>query len=244
MDEFRNVYHDQERADSYAALEFPGTYYLAFRDIPEILSDAFGSFPPGSRRALDFGCGAGRSTRFVKSLGFAAIGVDISASMVEQARARDPEGEYFVVEDGTIGDFGAESFDLVFSAFTFDNIPASDKKLALFQRFREVLRPRGKFLNLVSSPLIYVNEWASFSTKDFPENRLAKSGDHVRIVMLDVKDRRPVEDVVCSEEEYRRLYEEARFAVERVHRPLGNENEPFAWVSEAHVPPWVIWVVV
>ena len=37
-------------------------------------------------------------------------------------------------------------------------------------------------------PAIYVNEWASFSTRDFPENRNARDGDRVRIVMLDVPD--------------------------------------------------------
>jgi len=29
---------------------------------------------------------------------------------------------------------------------------------------------------IVSRPEIYTYEWASFSTKDFPENRQAKSG--------------------------------------------------------------------
>jgi hypothetical protein len=33
---FDNVYSDPHRADSYARLEFPGTYDLAFRDIPAI----------------------------------------------------------------------------------------------------------------------------------------------------------------------------------------------------------------
>ena len=33
-DDFSNVYADAERAASYADLEFPGTYYLAYRDLP------------------------------------------------------------------------------------------------------------------------------------------------------------------------------------------------------------------
>jgi hypothetical protein len=36
--EFTNVYDDAERAEAYAKLEFPGTYYLAYRDLPEIIS--------------------------------------------------------------------------------------------------------------------------------------------------------------------------------------------------------------
>ena len=33
---FGNVYEDEERARAYATLQFPGTYYLAFRDLPAL----------------------------------------------------------------------------------------------------------------------------------------------------------------------------------------------------------------
>ena len=33
----RNVYEDATRADAYSRLEFPGTYFLAFRDLPSLL---------------------------------------------------------------------------------------------------------------------------------------------------------------------------------------------------------------
>ncbi|MEE8632751.1 MAG: class I SAM-dependent methyltransferase, partial [Candidatus Bathyarchaeia archaeon] len=61
--EFSNVYEDSERAEAYSKLEFPGTYYLAYRDLPKIISDHV-----KGREALDFGCGTGRSTRFLKRL--------------------------------------------------------------------------------------------------------------------------------------------------------------------------------
>lgn len=47
-----------------------------------------------SRRVLDLGCGSGEHTRFLKSLGFEATGIDLSPSQVEAARGADPEGEY------------------------------------------------------------------------------------------------------------------------------------------------------
>jgi hypothetical protein len=34
---FGNVYEDEERARAYAKLQFPGTYYLAFRDLPAFI---------------------------------------------------------------------------------------------------------------------------------------------------------------------------------------------------------------
>ena len=98
-------------------------------------------------------------------------------------------------------------------------------------------------ISLVSSPVIYVNEWASFSTRDFPENRDAHDGDTVRIVMLDVADSRPVEDVLCSEEAYEAAYGRAGLVPIDVHRPVGRRDEPFEWVSETEVSPWAIYVL-
>ena len=114
---FQNVYNDTRRADAYATLDFPGTYWLAFRDLPAIIAQHV-----TGPVALDFGCGAGRSTRFLKRLGFDATGVDVSASMIEHARNADPAGSYRLIEDGDFSGFEAGSLDLVFSAFAFDNI--------------------------------------------------------------------------------------------------------------------------
>ena len=77
--EFSNAYEDAERAEAYAKLEFPGTYYLAFRDLPEIISQHV-----NGKKAMDFGCGTGRSTRFLTELGFDSVGVDISADMLKE----------------------------------------------------------------------------------------------------------------------------------------------------------------
>jgi SAM-dependent methyltransferase len=95
--EFTNTYEDDEYANAYAKLEFPGTYYLAFRDLPAI----FAAHVTG-RKGLDFGCGAGRSTRLLRKLGFEAVGVDIAEPMVRRARAIDAEGDYRLVADGDL----------------------------------------------------------------------------------------------------------------------------------------------
>jgi hypothetical protein len=58
--------------------------------------------------------------------------------------------------------------------------------------------------------------------------------------MTDVTDRRPVEDIVCSNDTYLEVYREAGLAVVTSHEPLGREDEPFAWVNEVRVAPWRI----
>lgn len=237
--DFSNVYDDDERADSYADLEFPGTYWLAYRDIPALIQ----AHVQGTR-ALDFGCGTGRSTRFLGDLGFDVVGVDISESMLVRARERDPDGDYRLVpDDGDLPGVDSGSFDLALSVFTFDNIPVFERKVSLLTALRRLLAPGGRLINLVSSPVIYLNEWASFSTRDFPENRDARDGDTVRIVMLDVADSRPVEDVLCTGDAYEEAYGRAGLVPIDIHRPLGRRDEPFEWVSETTISPWAIYVL-
>jgi SAM-dependent methyltransferase len=236
--EFLNVYSDRVRAESYDRLEFPGTYYLAYRDLPEIIRrNTHGT------KAVDFGCGTGRSTRFLRDLGFHVVGVDIAEPMLTLARKRDPEGEYRLIADGMLEGFEAGTFDLVLSVFTFDNIPTMERKVSLFRSLKGLLSRNGCIISVVSSPEIYVNEWASFSTKDFPENRTARSGEKVSIVMLDVNDRRPVEDIIWTDRDYGETYLSAGLEVVMIHRPLGKESEPYPWVSETTIAPWVMYVL-
>ena len=236
--EFSNVYEDAERAAAYAKLEFPGTYYLAYRDLPAIIAEHVKGI-----KALDFGCGTGRSTRFLHNLGYAVIGVDIAQDMVELARQKDPGGQYLLVKDGDLGSWQDKSFDLVLSVFTFDNIPTMQKKVALFIDLRNLLNKEGKIISLVSSPDIYMHEWASFTTKDFPENKFATSGDKVKIIMTDVTDRRPVEDIVWSDEDYRKVYAQAGLTLLATYRPLARDDEPFPWINETKIAPWVVYVL-
>ena len=163
--------------------------------------------------------------------------------LLARAKERDPNGDYRLVPDGDLSTLKSDRYDLVLCAFTFDNVPSTEKKITLFSSLKRVLKPDGRIVNLVSTPEIYVHEWASFSTKDFPENRHAKSGDIVRIVMLDVEDRRPVEDALCTNDDYRYVYRTAGLTPIDLHYPLGKADESYAWISETSVSPWAIYVL-
>ncbi|MBZ5507371.1 MAG: class I SAM-dependent methyltransferase [Acidobacteriia bacterium] len=235
--EFVNCYADASRAGAYARLEFANTYYLAYRDLSAILA----AHVTGTR-ALDFGCGTGRSTRLLRTLGFNVTGVDVSEDMLRIARGVDPSGDYRLVPGDNFAELDAGAFHLVLCAFTFDNIPAADKA-RIFRDLAKLLAPGGTIVTIVSSPEIYTHEWASFSTRDFPENAAAQSGDLVRIVVTDHEDRRPVEDIVCTGESYQAVYREADLKVIQVLEPLAKGDEPYAWVNETWIAPWVIYVL-
>jgi SAM-dependent methyltransferase len=235
---FSNVYEDAKRAEAYSKLEFPGTYYLAYRDLPAIIYEHV-----KGRKAIDFGCGTGRSTRFLKKLGFTVVSVDIAEDMIKKARELDPEGGYHLIKDGDFSQFTNDIFDLVLSVFTFDNIPTPEKKVRNFRELGFLLKNEGRIVNVVSSPEIYTHEWASFSTEDFPENKHAKSGDKVRIIQTDTEDKRPVEDVVWTDEYYQETYKRAGLKLIKTYKPLAKKSEPYKWVNETRIAPWVIYIL-
>ena len=128
MSHLTNVYEDRIRAESYSKLDFPGTYYLAYRDLPGIIQNL-----KKGNKALDFGCGTGRSTRFLRNLGFDVVGTDISKEMLDIARKLDPKGEYKLINDSDFNIFQPQSFDIILAVFTFDNIPSIDKRIRLLK---------------------------------------------------------------------------------------------------------------
>lgn len=219
------------------------------------------------RRALDFGCGAGRSSRFLRGLGYDVTGVDISPAMLARARELDDEpgagARYLLIDDDPAA-LPPGPFDLVLAAYPFDNIPGVDHRVALLKGLRERLagsssgRPAegaaaaaerdgdpaasGRLVLIASSPELYVHEWATFTTAAWPENAMAASGDRVRIAIKEGGDPRPVDDLRWFDEDYRTAFDRAGLEVLETHRPLATGEEPFAWVTETEVAPWVIYV--
>jgi len=235
---FRNTYADAAYAAAYAKLAFPGTYSLAFRDLPGILTEHV-----SRGRALDFGCGTGRSARFLSECGFQVVGVDIADVMIREARKLDPAGDYRLVKDGDFAPLGRGSFDLVLSAFTFDNVATMTNKAELLTGLRGLLAPGGRIVMLVSSPEMYTHEWVSFSTKAFPENRRARNGDTVRIINLAIADSTPCEDVLWTDDAYQETFRRAGLALVKAYRPLAADSDPGEWVNETSIAPWVIYVL-
>lgn len=233
-----NLYDDEVRAASYAGVGFEGTYFLACRDLPEILVQHV-----QGTAALDLGCGAGRSTRLLKRLGFDCTGVDIAEPMLARARLADPAGDYRLVPDGDLSSLGERVFDLVLAMFPLDNVATVERKVALLRAPQRILRPRGRLVCVVSSPELYLHEWTSFSTEAFPENRTARDGETIRIVMLDGPDRRPVEDTLCTDAVYREVFQRAGYSLLETYQPLGRASDPYPWVTEERVAPWTIYVL-
>jgi SAM-dependent methyltransferase len=100
------------------------------------------------RSALDVGCGEGRFCRMLTASGMACVGIDPTQALLDEAKRRDPSGDYRLGSAECLP-FEAASFDLVVSYLTLVDI--ADFRTAIREMYR-VLQPGGSLLiaNLTS----------------------------------------------------------------------------------------------
>src|ERR1700678_3323405 len=98
-----------QKSSLYAKQDVTGTGYLVYRDIIDFIPSNL-----KHHTILDIGCGAGRSTRWLKQYGLNVIGADISDDMLKHAKTLDMGGEYVLIKDNILP-FENESFVLVTS---------------------------------------------------------------------------------------------------------------------------------
>ncbi len=229
--------HDYEKyAGDFAELEMQGTQYLAFRDIPTLIRDHAGSVAS----VLDYGCGAGRSTRFLKRLGLDAIGVDVSQDMLEQARSKDGSGAYHHIPSGLLP-FEDAAFDLIFSSFVFLEVSRIEEIERILKEMKRVLRKDGTIIFVTSSTEATQGNWVSLSYA-FPENdKPLQSGDTVKLLIqgIDVV----LYDYFWTEEDYIGAAERAGLVLARLHKPLGSDDDGIEWRDETKMSPTAIYVL-
>ena len=98
-----------------------------------------------SARVLDVGCGTGTTTLAIaRHVGAQSVGIDISAPMLDVARARAAQAgvpAHFVCADAQDHDFGPERFDAVVSRF---GVMFFDQPGVAFANLRRATRDDGR----------------------------------------------------------------------------------------------------
>lgn len=227
--------HDYSKfAKEYSELGIKDTFYLGYRDIPILVK----RYVKG-KKALDFGCGSGRSTRFLKSLGFETIGVDINRKMLDEAKQLDPDGNYRLIKSGSIP-CQDSSFDLVLLSLVLMEVSSIEKMEQIFLELNRVLKKEGIVIIVTDAENMYKHEAASF-IYSFPENKNIKSGMQVKLGFRGTNI--IFYDYYWTEKDYRKVFNKTGFQVLTLHKPLATEDEPFKWYSETKHPHFAIYVL-
>ena len=129
-------------------------YYERYWDKPEeyndpttpartaLLRQHLSDLPAGSR-VLDLGCGRGEFCALFKSMGFAAEGIDISAQVIDYARAKYPEIPFHSGEADTLVQSHANAFDCIFSSEVIEHLFDVGGYLTCINR---LLKPGGRYI--------------------------------------------------------------------------------------------------
>lgn len=173
--------------------------------------------PARRERALDFGCGVGRLTRALCGRFEHAIGVDISAAMVDQARRLNDEFagcEFRVNAASDLAMLETDSFDVVYSSIALQHIPTAAEIERYVTEFLRVVRPDG--LVVFGLPYHIPSLWTLQ-----PRRRVYALLRHVGVSerwMLRRTPLTPMRMTTISEADVRRLLERAGASVLQTER--------------------------
>ncbi|WP_329412541.1 methyltransferase domain-containing protein [Streptomyces sp. NBC_00704] len=156
-------------AEDYAALF---REELVSRPLERALLAVYAELVGAGGRVADLGCGPGRTTRRLASLGLDVSGLDLSAAMLAIARRENPGIPF---EQGSMLklDFPDEALAGVVSFYSTIHTPV-DELPALFAEFRRVLAPGGHLLlafQVGDEPRRHEQPWGRPVTLDFERRR-------------------------------------------------------------------------
>lgn len=128
------------------------------------------ALPPGAE-VLDVGCGMGRHALSLADLGYRVTGLDLSETLLAEARAKDEGGRVeWVRGDMRRLPFADGRFDVTVNLFTsFGYFTDERDNCAVLRELRRVLRPAGQFLIDYLNPVFVERNLVPHSERVDPE---------------------------------------------------------------------------
>jgi len=229
----KDLYHDVAKAyaeySQYAKTEWTLGYSVIF----DLLGEVSGKY------ILDYGCGEGKFSRFLKKNGASIIGVDVSESMIKQAQFQEKEGiEYRVIESGNLSFIPDKSIDVAVMCFVLSTLNDRKHMFQILQEIYRVLSTDGQFI-------IMNNNWEvshgrSFISFEILEEVPLKPG---MAMSVKLKTKPPVylDDYCWPKKFYKELLEEVGFqAVEILEPTISIDDTTQKWLDEKTNSPLIL----
>lgn len=235
MTHLQRVDFTHQSAAEYARIELVGTYLFAAQAVWEKLQPMRESI----RTLVDFGCGAGKSTRAaalcVRPSG-TAVGVDISADMVAQAvkvtegsKAGLPDVRFVFKQierrDGReIIPLPDGAADAAATTMVLQEMQTEEQLQNAASEIGRITKPGGWFVAVCDNDAITCEEYTAFTYAPFPENK--NRNDNY------VKSRSTVSNIVWEKDRFwsreilARCIERAGFRIRSIDYPLADPATP------------------
>jgi ubiquinone/menaquinone biosynthesis C-methylase UbiE len=218
-------------AELYGSLGIEGTtYQIGFDAVAELLGDIRG------KTFLDFGCGTGRSARFLKELGAQHVyAVDHDQNMIDEALSQELAGVTFLHIDGPIS-LPDASTDGAISMSVFIEIRSLGAMTRACAEIARILRPGAPFILESSSPMAFGHIFRSYS---YPHAGPLRSGETTPCIVTTPGGQIVIDDTYWTEDDYVDAVGQAGLTVTTIDYPWPRDRA--AWsTDEAVIPPCIV----
>lgn len=241
-----------ENVEEYAKAELTGEYLFAAKIIEEKIKP----FKDQIKFIVDYGCGAGKSTRATSlsvNPGTLVVGIDVSPEMVAQAEKLTAEKagelpsvlfEYHALRDGKIP-LADASVDCVVSSVVFQEIHTDDLLMSTISEIARVSKKGATLIAIFPSDKITCEDFCSYSYAPYPENKdphnafkkcISESG-----TMTWDKDKHWTKDELAD------VLNKTGFELVSAEYPLADPGVPpypnnpsILWKDETHFSPFLV----
>jgi SAM-dependent methyltransferase len=93
--------------------------------------------------ALDFGCGPGRMINRMSPLFQRVDGADISIRLINIAKTKYPNSQFYLTNGGDVGPVSLESYDLIYSSICMQHIASRTIRKMILESMSRALKPNG-----------------------------------------------------------------------------------------------------
>jgi SAM-dependent methyltransferase len=147
--DFDNYAEDYENvlSDELKKFDSESGYFAEYKI--KIVKDTTSKIP---LRILDFGCGIGRNTEFLKEYFSKAeiTGCDISKKSIQFAKRKNPKCSFFILDRENI-EYNNQNFDIIFTSCVFHHIEPELRKETI-DNIYNMLKPNGEFYIFEHNP--------------------------------------------------------------------------------------------
>lgn len=114
--------------------------------------------------ALDFACGPGRMVKRMLKVFKKVDGCDISDRLIEEARKRVPETDFYVTNGNDLGEVPLNHYDFIYCTISMQHIASYEIRKSILKNMKQALKPGGKIvLQMAYNPHFpYVSERARY----------------------------------------------------------------------------------